>query len=169
MGVAEAEAEVASAAAVIKGKKRALDDARQTKTFKTEALALVQKLQKTAETSLEAAKQDKDKLSAVFEGSFKTLRDNELEAAEAEKHCAEALAIISGLPVEASLLTSFPRCAAKAPAARSEFDILVMEQLEKHIVKHISDCAMKADDAARVVAEHATSVSKAEAALAESD
>merc|ERR1712232_675142 len=169
MGVAEAEAKVASAAAVIKGKKRALDDARQTKTFKTEALALVQKLQKTAETSLEAAKQDKDKLSAVFEGSFKTLRDNELEAAEAEKHCAEALAIVSGLPVEASLLTNFPRGAAKAPAARSEFDNLVMEQLEKHIEKHITDCAMKADEAARVAGEHATRVAAAEATLAESD
>merc|ERR1712110_331444 len=123
----------------------------------------------TAEASLEAAKQDKDKLTAVFEGSFKTLRDNELEAAEAEKHCAEALAIVSGLPVEASLLTTFPRGAARAPAGRSEFDNLVMEQLEKHLEKHITDCGTKADEAARAASEHAARIAELEATLKESD
>jgi hypothetical protein len=139
------------------------------KTFKMEALALVRNLQTTAEAASAAAKQEREKMEVAFEASFKTLRDNELDAPEAGKHVGEVLAVLKGLPVEASLLTSFPAGAAKAPSERGIFDNLVMEQLETHLEKHIAECAKRADEGARAVGEHATGVTVAEAAIEESD
>jgi len=163
--VADATAHLAAAMEEEASKETALSDVRKVSDEKYAALMEAKSVETEGNAALEKAKADKEVAERTYEHSFKGLRDQELEAAQAQTHLDALTQSIAPMSVDASLLTSLPAACLKPKAARGTFDTMVFDELERSFNAHFTKLSATIEGAAPAAAERAAAVEAAEQSL----
>jgi hypothetical protein len=163
--VADATAHLAAVVDEEASKEKALADMRKVADEKSPALTEARAVETEGNAALEKAKADKEVAEHTYEHSFKVLRDQELEATQAQTHLDALKQIIGAMSVDASLLTSLPAACLKPKAARGTFDAMVFDELERSFNAHFTNLSATIEGAAPAAAERAAAVEAAEQSL----
>lgn len=92
-------------------------------------------------------------LALVKDGTT-MFKNGVFERPDDPKHAAALLPLLATLKLEDSLLEAFPNAAIKPPSARSSFAKMVVEEVEKGILGHISVLNSKLESSVEALAGH---------------
>ncbi|CAE8649213.1 unnamed protein product [Polarella glacialis] len=102
-----------------------------------EALKVAEQEQKTGDAELVAAGAKKERYEAATV-TFSQIKEGTMEAKAAAKALADLGKLGKDLAFDTALLTSLPAALSKEPAARGNFDQLVITQIESELQKHVA-------------------------------
>mmetsp|Transcript_126037 Transcript_126037/g.245857 ORF Transcript_126037/g.245857 Transcript_126037/m.245857 type:complete len:361 (-) Transcript_126037:88-1170(-) len=141
--VDESEAALARATEVVAARSQELDEA-SVKSIETEKVLIErQNEQRKADPGLVEVALYRDRLELAVNSSLRALQSGDCEAGEAGKILKGFLPLVKSLDLEDSLLKALPTTCAKKPSERSNFDQLVMQQLERVLTEKVQSMSQE--------------------------
>jgi len=131
-----AEAAVASQKEVVQASKSKLAEQTQATNASWSTLSDQRAEQETLNAKLAVAQAEKSALASAFEEHFKPMKEG-----AAGPHFKGLEPHLKSIEIESSLLIALPSSCAKSKEHRGSFDLVVLEELEKAVIKKIAALA----------------------------
>jgi len=165
--VAAADAALSEKRAVAKEKQKALaQDARDVRAAKA-ALAEAEGKKAALEVDVGAAERDRSELRAAVADVFQPLKDGTAEQDTESKAAALVTKLQRLVHMEESLFTVAPAALGKAPAARGQFELMVVNEISQQCAKRLAALDDQVEQAAPARAANADAAARARAQLTE--